>query len=143
MRCSDSNRLRYFCLGFIYIRVKVKATSLLTCCIVSNLCIYTTVTIVVTNIKEKNRFHICFRSNINKPLWFIHTAAATATENSVAIKMWTLQPAPTIFIFFHCHYLHRWILNPFMTVWWFEPSPPTIFRAPWTILIVVSGTPFL
>ena len=51
-------------LGFIYIRAK--ATSLLTCCIVSDLCIYTTVTAVATNIKEKNHFRV--RSNINEPL---------------------------------------------------------------------------
>ena len=53
-------------LGFIYIRAK--ATSLLTCCIVSNLCIYTTATAVTANIKEKNRFRVRFHSNINEPL---------------------------------------------------------------------------
>ena len=57
-------------LGFTYIRAKAnanaKATSLLTCCIVSNLCIYITATAVATKIKEKDRFHI--RSNINAPL---------------------------------------------------------------------------
>ena len=37
---------------------KVKATSILTCCIVSNLCVYTT----ATKVKEKNRF----RSSINE-----------------------------------------------------------------------------
>ena len=53
-------------LGSIYIREKanVKSTSLLTCCIVSNVCIYTTAT---ANIKEKNRFRVRFRSNINEP----------------------------------------------------------------------------
>ena len=51
-------------LGFIYIRAK--ATSLLTCCIVSDLCIYTTATAMTTNIKEKSRL----RSNINEPLNF-------------------------------------------------------------------------
>ena len=53
-------------LGFIYIRAK--ATSLLTCCIVSDLCIYTTATVAATNIKEKNRFLVRFRSNINELL---------------------------------------------------------------------------
>ena len=53
-------------LGFIYIRAK--ATSLLTCCIVSDLCIYTTATAAATKIKEKNRFCFRFRSNINEPL---------------------------------------------------------------------------
>ena len=53
-------------LRLISIREKVKATSLPTCCIVSNLCIYTTATAAVTNIKEKNRFRL--RSNINEPL---------------------------------------------------------------------------
>ena len=56
----------YSGLGFIYIRAK--ATSLLICCIVSDLCIYTTVTSVAANIKEKNRFRVRFRSNINEPL---------------------------------------------------------------------------
>ena len=57
-------------LGFIYIRAKAnaKATSLPTCCIVSDLCIYTTATAVAANIKEKNRFRVRFRSNINEPL---------------------------------------------------------------------------
>ena len=57
-------------LGFIYIRAKAnaKATSLLTCCIVSDLCIYTTATAVAANIKEKNLFRVRFRSNINEPL---------------------------------------------------------------------------
>ena len=57
-------------LGFIYIRAKAnaKATSLLTCCIVSDLCIYTTATAVVANIKEKYRFRVRFRSNINESL---------------------------------------------------------------------------
>ena len=56
-------------LGFIYIRAKanVKATSLLTCCIVSNVCIYTTATAAMANIKEKNRFRVRFRSYINEP----------------------------------------------------------------------------
>ena len=36
------------------------------CCIVSNLCIYTTATAVAANIKEKNR--VRFRSNRNEPL---------------------------------------------------------------------------
>ena len=59
-------------LWFIYIRAKAKAkaTSFLTCRIVSDLCIYTTVTAVATNIKEKNRFRIRFCSNINEPLWY-------------------------------------------------------------------------
>ena len=59
-------------LGFIYIRVKAnaKATSLLTCCIVSDLCIYTTATVVAANIKEKNRFRVRFGSNINEPLLY-------------------------------------------------------------------------
>ena len=54
---------------FVYIRVKAnaKAMSLLTCCIISDLCIYTTATAVATNIKEKNRFRVRFRSNINEP----------------------------------------------------------------------------
>ena len=51
-------------LGFIYIRAKenAKTMSLLTCCIVSDLRIYTTAIAVATNIKEKNRF----RFNINE-----------------------------------------------------------------------------
>ena len=64
------NRLVYLVmwtrLRLIYIRAKAKATSLPTCCIVSNLCIYTTATAAVAKIKEKNRFR--FRSNINEPL---------------------------------------------------------------------------
>ena len=57
-------------LGFIYIKAKAntKATSLLTWCIVSDLCIYTTATAVAANIEEKNRFRVRFRSNINEPL---------------------------------------------------------------------------
>ena len=64
-------------LGFIYIRAKAnaKVTSLLTSCMVSNLCIYTTVTAVTANMKEKYRF----RSNINEPLlpstWSYHRDA--------------------------------------------------------------------
>ena len=48
----------------IYIRAKAKATSLSTCCIVSNLCTYTKATAAATKIKGKNRF----RSSINEPL---------------------------------------------------------------------------
>ena len=42
----------------IYIRAKakVKATSLMICCIVSYLCVYTTVTTAATKIKEKIAF---------------------------------------------------------------------------------------
>ena len=60
-------------LGFIYIRAKAnaKATSLLTCCIVSSLYIYITATAVATKIKENNRFHVRFCSNINAPLGVI------------------------------------------------------------------------
>ena len=72
--CSESQSLSdiasrfnlMFTLGFIYIRAK--ATSLLTCCIVSDLCSYTTATAVAANIKEKNRFRVRLRSNINEPL---------------------------------------------------------------------------
>ena len=53
-------------LGFIYIRVK--ATSLLTCCIVSHLYIYTTATAAAIKIKENYHFRVRFRSNINEPL---------------------------------------------------------------------------
>ena len=51
-------------LRLIYIRAE--ATSLLTCCIVSNLCIYTTTTAAATKIKEKNRLR--FRPNVDEPL---------------------------------------------------------------------------
>ena len=51
--------------------MNAKATSLLTCCIVSNLCIYTTATAAAANIKEKNRFRVRVRSNINEPLTYI------------------------------------------------------------------------
>ena len=59
-------------LGFIYIRLKANAKAMLLpiCYIVSNLCIYTTATAMTANIKEKNRFHVRFRSNINEPLCF-------------------------------------------------------------------------
>ena len=49
-------------LRLIYIRVK--ATSLPTCCTVSNLCTYTKATAAATKIKGKNRF----RYSINEPL---------------------------------------------------------------------------
>ena len=52
--------------GLVYTRTNVKAMSFPTCCIVSNLCIYTTVTAVVTKIKETNRFRV--RSSTNAPL---------------------------------------------------------------------------
>ena len=57
---------------FIYIRAK--ATSLLTYCIFSDLCIYTTATAAATNIKEKNRFRVHFRSNINEPQSWVYVA---------------------------------------------------------------------
>ena len=50
-------------LRLIYIRAKAKSTSLPTCCIVFNLCIYTTATAAMTKTKEKNRFP----SSINEP----------------------------------------------------------------------------
>ena len=75
-RVLDMSKLINY-LGFIYSRVEpnmkantkanAKATLLLTCCIVSNLCIYTTATAVAANIKEKDRF----RSNINEPLLLV------------------------------------------------------------------------
>ena len=62
-------------LGCIYIRARVKATSLPICCIVFNLCVYTTVTAAATRIKRKNHFHFDFCSNINAALGFIYTRA--------------------------------------------------------------------
>ena len=44
----------------IYIRAKVKTTSLPTCCIDSNLCVYTTATAARTTIKEKIAFAFAF-----------------------------------------------------------------------------------
>ena len=46
--------------GYTYTREKAKVTALSICCIVSNLCVYTTATAWATKIKEKNRFR--FRS---------------------------------------------------------------------------------
>ena len=57
-------------LGCIYIRAKVKAkvTSLLICCIVSYLCVYTTVMSGWQKIKENYRF----RSNMKEPLGILY-----------------------------------------------------------------------
>ena len=56
-------------LGCIYIRAnaKAKATSLPICCIVSNLCVYTTAMCKRQKIKEKIRFRFRVRSNIKEP----------------------------------------------------------------------------
>ena len=52
-------------LGYIYIRAK--ATSLQNCCIVSNMCVYTTAMCERQKIKGNYRFR--FRSNIKEPLY--------------------------------------------------------------------------
>ena len=54
-------------LGYIYIRAKAKATSLQNCCIVSNMCVYTTAMCERQKIKENYRFRS--RSNIKEPLY--------------------------------------------------------------------------
>ena len=57
-------------LGYIYIKAnaKAKATSLPICCIVSNLCVYTTAMCKRQQIKEKICFRFRVRSNVKEPL---------------------------------------------------------------------------
>ena len=48
--------------------MNAKVMSLPICCIVSIMCVYTTVMCERQKIKEKNRFRFRVRSNINEPL---------------------------------------------------------------------------
>ena len=67
-----------FILGCIYIRAK--ATSLQTCCIVSNLCIFTT---AATKIKGKNRF----RFSINETLCWKAVACVKFFHNANTLSL--------------------------------------------------------
>ena len=83
--------LRSF-LGCIYTRAK--ATSLPICCIVFNLCVYTTATAAATKIKEKNRFRsinaaLCdtIKSNdLERNTRTVETFAATTLQFIVQSK---------------------------------------------------------
>ena len=74
----------------------MKATSLLTCCIVSNLWIYTTATAAVTKIKEKNCLWFRFRSNINETLWLVHSVRIYTENIHEYIQFSCLQQASYI-----------------------------------------------
>ena len=64
---AGSKLYRFGAWRCIYTRAKAKATSLPICCIVFNLCVYTTATATATKIRT-NRFHFHFRSSINTAL---------------------------------------------------------------------------
>ena len=70
--CFDTHFCGVRTLGCIYIRAKVnaKVMSLLMCCIVSYLCVYTTAMSEWQKIKENYCFRFNFRSKINAPLQY-------------------------------------------------------------------------
>ena len=87
--CIPCHRAERYVLHFspilrlIYTRAKVKAKakSLPTCCIIFNLCVYTTATAAATNIKEKNRFRFLFKWALTNS---VNASTHTYIDNKVS-----------------------------------------------------------